>query len=179
MTWYATCSRSCGMFAHDRDSAWHRARHRVSLWGEERNPQPFETNQRSGAAWLGAFALFLAILGALNPGSTAAAIAQRGTATTGTTATSSLTINTPAGVVSGDVMIVDITQIGNSQGIILDAALMDLARLKVGDEVNITLHEGGSLIISPMRPVVTPEEAAASARSILAANSELFERLSH
>jgi antitoxin component of MazEF toxin-antitoxin module len=34
-----------------------------------------------------------------------------------------------------------ITKVGNSQGIIFDAALMDLARLKVDDQVNVTFHE--------------------------------------
>ncbi|MBI2515481.1 MAG: AbrB family transcriptional regulator [Opitutae bacterium] len=55
-------------------------------------------------------------------------------------------------------MIKRITKVGNSQGIMLDAALMDLARLKVGDEVNITVHEGGAIYLTPVRPVVTPEE---------------------
>lgn len=40
-------------------------------------------------------------------------------------------------------MIKKITKIGNSQGIIFAQTLMDLAHLKVGDEVNITLHDGG------------------------------------
>lgn len=55
-------------------------------------------------------------------------------------------------------MIKRITKVGNSQGIMLDAALMDLARLKVGDEVNVTVHEGGAICLTPVRPVVTPEE---------------------
>jgi antitoxin component of MazEF toxin-antitoxin module len=38
-----------------------------------------------------------------------------------------------------------ITKIGNSQGLMFDSALMDLARIKVGDQVSISLHEGGSL----------------------------------
>jgi hypothetical protein len=63
---------------------------------------------------LGGLALLLTVVGALNPSATAAAIAQRGTATTETTTTTSLTVNTPAGVTAGDVMIVDIAQIGNS-----------------------------------------------------------------
>ncbi len=33
-----------------------------------------------------------------------------------------------------------ITKVGNSQGIIFDTALMDLARVKVGDKVNVTVH---------------------------------------
>ena len=39
-----------------------------------------------------------------------------------------------------------ITKVGNSQGIIFDAALMDLARVKVGDKVNVTVHPGGSIV---------------------------------
>lgn len=75
-------------------------------------------------------------------------------------------------------MIKRITKIGNSQGITFDAALMDLARLKVGDEVNVTVHEGGAIYLTPVRPVVTPEEAGALAREIIGKNQELFRRLS-
>lgn len=75
-------------------------------------------------------------------------------------------------------MIKTITRVGNSQGIMLDAALMDLARLKVGDQVNLTVHEGGAIYLTPVNPVVTPDEAAASAKAIIARNSELFRRLS-
>ena len=75
-------------------------------------------------------------------------------------------------------MIKTITKIGNSQGIMLDAALMDLARLKVGDQVNLEVHNGGTITLTPTRPVVTPDEAAASAKTIIAKNSELFRRLS-
>ena len=76
-----------------------------------------------------------------------------------------------------DVMIKTITKIGNSQGIMLDAALMDLARLKVGDQVNLTVHEGGAIYLTPVHPVVAPDEAAAAARHTIAQNRELFRRL--
>ena len=49
-------------------------------------------------------------------------------------------------------MIKTITKIGNSQGIMLDAALMDLARLKVGDQVNLTVHEGGAIYLTRFIP---------------------------
>ena len=75
-------------------------------------------------------------------------------------------------------MIKTITKVGNSQGIMLDAALMDLARLKVGDQVNLTVHEGGAIYLTPVNPAVTPDEAAASAKAIIGKNSELFRRLS-
>ena len=44
-----------------------------------------------------------------------------------------------------------ISKVGNSQGIIFDAALMDLAQLKLGDQVNVTVHEGGSIVVTPIR----------------------------
>jgi len=71
-----------------------------------------------------------------------------------------------------------ITKIGNSQGLMFDAALMDLARMKVGDRVNITVHEGGSIVLTPLRPVITPEKAATTAKRLIKKNSELFRRLS-
>lgn len=71
-----------------------------------------------------------------------------------------------------------ITRIGNSQGIIFDAALMDLARLKVGDQVTVSLHEGGSIVLTPVRPVIGPERATATAKRLIEKNAELFRRLS-
>lgn len=75
-------------------------------------------------------------------------------------------------------MIKTITKIGNSQGLMIDAAMMDLARIKVGDQVSITVHEGGSIVLTPLRPVITPEKAAAAAKRLIKKNAELFRRLS-
>ena len=45
-----------------------------------------------------------------------------------------------------------ISKIGNSQGIIFDAALMDLARVKLGDQVNVTVMPGsGTIVLEPLR----------------------------
>jgi antitoxin component of MazEF toxin-antitoxin module len=71
-----------------------------------------------------------------------------------------------------------ITKIGNSQGLMFDSALMDLARIKVGDQVSISLHEGGSIVLTPVRSVITPEKAAATAKRLIKKNAELFRRLS-
>ena len=71
-----------------------------------------------------------------------------------------------------------ISKVGNSQGIIFDAALMDLARVKVGDQVTVTVHEGGSIVLTPIRPAIQPKEAAATARRLIKKNSVLFKRLS-
>lgn len=71
-----------------------------------------------------------------------------------------------------------ITKMGNSQGLMLDAALMDLARLKVGDQVSVTIHDGGAIVLTPLRPVIAPDQAATTARRLIQRNAELFRRLS-
>jgi antitoxin component of MazEF toxin-antitoxin module len=71
-----------------------------------------------------------------------------------------------------------ITKIGNSQGIIFDAALMDLARLKVGDRVNVTVHPSGSIVLTPIDPVIDSGTAATTARRLIKKNAALFKRLS-
>ena len=55
-------------------------------------------------------------------------------------------------------MVKTITKVGNSQGIILDAALMELAHLKPGDKLNIEVHEGGTLTLTPIRSRPSAEE---------------------
>lgn len=75
-------------------------------------------------------------------------------------------------------MIKTIGKVGNSQGIIFDAALLDLANLKLGDQVDVTIHEGGAIILTPIRPRITPEKGAATARRLIRKNKELFRRLS-
>ena len=75
-------------------------------------------------------------------------------------------------------MIKSITKIGNSKGIIFDAALLELANLKVGDKVNVTVHEGGTITLVPDVVTVTPEKARSEAAQLISANDELFNRLS-
>jgi len=51
------------------------------------------------------------------------------------------------------------SNIGKSQGIIFDAALMDLARVKVGDQVNVTvIQESGAIVVMPIRKGPSPKE---------------------
>ena len=76
-------------------------------------------------------------------------------------------------------MIKTITKVGNSQGIIFDSALLQLARMKIGDEVNVEVHAGGTITIAPMeREVIEETTAAATAKRLIKKNSELFRRLS-
>jgi antitoxin component of MazEF toxin-antitoxin module len=49
-------------------------------------------------------------------------------------------------------MIKTISKVGNSHGIVFDAALMELAHLKAGDEVNVEVHEGGTITLTPLEP---------------------------
>jgi antitoxin component of MazEF toxin-antitoxin module len=53
-----------------------------------------------------------------------------------------------------------ISKIGNSQGIMFDAALMDLAHIKVGDQVNVEVHSGGTITITPLHPTPSPAEVS-------------------
>ena len=48
-------------------------------------------------------------------------------------------------------MVKSITRVGNSQGLIFDTALLDLAHLKAGDKVNVEVHEGGTITLTPIR----------------------------
>jgi len=74
-------------------------------------------------------------------------------------------------------MLKTITKVGNSQGLIFDATLRELTGLKPGDQVNVTVHEGGAIVITPMTPVVGADEARARAARLIKANKELFRRL--
>lgn len=58
-----------------------------------------------------------------------------------------------------------------------DSALMELAHIKVGDQVTVSVHEGGSIVLTPVRPVIKPDKAAATARRLIKKNTELFRRL--
>jgi antitoxin component of MazEF toxin-antitoxin module len=49
-------------------------------------------------------------------------------------------------------MIKTISKIGNSNGIIFDAALLELAHLKPDDELNVKVHEGGTITLTPIKP---------------------------
>ena len=64
-------------------------------------------------------------------------------------------------------MIKTITKVGNSQGIIFDAVLMELAHLKAGDDVNVEVHEGGTLTITPIRSHPSREQVSKVIKSTM------------
>lgn len=75
-------------------------------------------------------------------------------------------------------MIKTISKIGNSRGIILDSAILELANLKEGDKVNLTVHSSGTITLVPEVESIAPEDAKAAAKDIVQKNNELFRRLS-
>jgi hypothetical protein len=43
--------------------------------------------------------------------------------------------------------------------------------------VNVTVHEGGTIIVTPMRATLSKDDAAAAAKELIRRNSSLFKRL--
>ncbi len=74
-------------------------------------------------------------------------------------------------------MIKTITKVGNSQGIILDAALMELAHLKAGDDLNVEVHEGGTLTLTPIRPRPSRPEVSKVIKATLKDYARTMKRL--
>ena len=64
-------------------------------------------------------------------------------------------------------MIKTISKIGNSHGLMFDAALMDLAHLKPGDKVNVEVHEGGTITLTPLRPKPSQAEVTRAIKSAM------------
>ncbi len=75
-------------------------------------------------------------------------------------------------------MVKTISKVGNSQGVIFDSALMEWAPLKAGDAVDVVVHDSGSITLTPIRPVITPELAAETAEKVIRDYDEVFRRLS-
>jgi antitoxin component of MazEF toxin-antitoxin module len=74
-------------------------------------------------------------------------------------------------------MIKTITKVGNSQGLIIDAALLELAHLKVGDEVNVEVHEGGTLTVTPIRPRPSRAEVSKVIKSTMTDYARTMKKL--
>ena len=64
-------------------------------------------------------------------------------------------------------MVKTISKIGNSQGLMFDAALMELAHLKAGDQVNVEVHAGGTLTLTPLRPKPSRAEVSKVIKSTM------------
>lgn len=74
-------------------------------------------------------------------------------------------------------MIKTISKIGNSHGLMFDAALMDLAHLKPGDKVNVEVHEGGTITLTPLRPKPSQAEITRTIKSTMKDYSRSMKKL--
>ena len=74
-------------------------------------------------------------------------------------------------------MVKTITKIGNSQGNIFDAAMLELAHLKAGDKLNVEIHEGGTLTLTPLRPRHSREEVSDVIQSTMKDYARTMKRL--
>jgi antitoxin component of MazEF toxin-antitoxin module len=74
-------------------------------------------------------------------------------------------------------MIKTISKIGNSQGILFDAALLELTHLKRGDEVNVEVHKGGTITLTPIRPRPSPAEISRVIKSTMKDYSRTMKKL--
>ncbi len=75
-------------------------------------------------------------------------------------------------------MVKFISRVGNSQGLIFDAALLERTRLKAGDPVNIEVHEGGTITITPIRPRPSRELISTVVRTTMEDYAATMKKLS-
>jgi antitoxin component of MazEF toxin-antitoxin module len=74
-------------------------------------------------------------------------------------------------------VIKSITKVGNSNGIIFDAAMMELAHLKSGDDVNVEIHEGGTITMTPIHPRPSREQITNTIKSTMKDYARTMKRL--
>jgi antitoxin component of MazEF toxin-antitoxin module len=74
-------------------------------------------------------------------------------------------------------MVKTISKVGNSHGIVFDSALMDLAHLKAGDQVNVEVHEGGTITLTPLRSRPSSAEVSKIIKSTMKAYARTMKRL--
>jgi antitoxin component of MazEF toxin-antitoxin module len=61
-----------------------------------------------------------------------------------------------------------ISKIGNSHGIIFDTALMDLARVKVGDQLDVTIvSDSGAIMLMPIRKGPSKKEVKGAIKRVM------------
>ena len=74
-------------------------------------------------------------------------------------------------------MIKTISKVGNSQGIIFDAALLELAHLQPGDQLNVEVHAGGTITLTPLRPRPSRAEVSRVIKSTMKAYAGTMKKL--
>jgi antitoxin component of MazEF toxin-antitoxin module len=74
-------------------------------------------------------------------------------------------------------MVKIITKIGNSQGLIMDQALLEMLHLKVGDQVNVEVHEGGTATLTPLNPQPASGDVSRAIASVVKDYAKTLSRL--
>jgi len=74
-------------------------------------------------------------------------------------------------------MLKSITKVGNSHGLIFDTALRELTGLKPGDQVNVTVHEGGAITLTPIRKAATTSVVSATIKKTVKDYKRTLRRL--
>lgn len=59
----------------------------------------------------------------------------------------------------------------------LDAALMEIAHLKVGDELNVEVHEGGTITLTPIRSMPSKEAISKTIKETMKDYSRTMKKL--
>ena len=61
-----------------------------------------------------------------------------------------------------------VRKVGKSEGIIFGAAIKDRARVKVGDQLDVTMvPDSGAIMLMPIRKGPTPKEVSATIRKTI------------
>lgn len=74
-------------------------------------------------------------------------------------------------------MIKTISKVGNSYFLVFNSALMDMANLKAGDKVNVEVHEGGTITLTPLRPKPSQADVTRTVKSTMKDYSCSMKRL--
>ncbi len=74
-------------------------------------------------------------------------------------------------------MIKTIARIDAAGEVAIDAALLELASLKVGDEVNVEVQPGGKIMITPMGSMPSEEEVSTLIKETMRQYSHTMKRL--
>lgn len=73
-------------------------------------------------------------------------------------------------------MIKKITKSGNSAAITLDLALLEMIHAKIGDQVDISVRNGG-LFVLPVNVGINREQLDAAAGKVFKRNAKTFKKL--
>jgi antitoxin component of MazEF toxin-antitoxin module len=75
-------------------------------------------------------------------------------------------------------MIKSLIKVGDSQGLIFDSALMDLARLRLGDQLNVEVHASGTITLTPVKPRISKEQFDRELDGVLRDYSDTLKKIS-